>query len=188
MTRANRIVFFCVLSLGGLTSVARANDACAPDRARLCKGVRGRRARAACINGHEAELSAACKAQRAAVTQAAENVHASCQADVDKVCQGIKPGRGRIHACLKSHATDVSPACNEAMASIKELKESIHPGCRPDAEKLCQGIRPGGGRVMACLQSHQSELSQVCKVKLEKHVARRAQRRAAREAAKSAAQ
>lgn len=49
---------------------ARADeDACAADRARLCTATKGR-GRAACMNAHEADLSAACKAQRAAAPQA----------------------------------------------------------------------------------------------------------------------
>ena len=31
--------------------------------------------------------------------------------------------------------------------------------CRADAQKLCAGAKPGGGRVMACLKQHEAELS-----------------------------
>ena len=40
-----------------------------------------------------------------------------------------------------------------------------HP-CMEDAQKLCQGIQPGGGRIAACLKSHQSDLSAACKEKI----------------------
>lgn len=39
-----------------------------------------------------------------------------------------------------------------------------HP-CAADAQKFCQGIAPGGGRILACLKSHEGELSAGCKEK-----------------------
>ena len=34
--------------------------------------------------------------------------------------------------------------------------------CRPEAQKLCSGVQPGGGRIIACLKQHESELSPQC--------------------------
>jgi hypothetical protein len=31
--------------------------------------------------------------------------------------------------------------------------------CRPDYDRLCSGVQPGGGRILACLQSHARALS-----------------------------
>jgi Cysteine rich repeat len=42
------------------------------------------------------------------------------------------------------------------------LLAQAHP-CMQDAEKLCQGITPGGGRIGACLKSHKDQLSEACK-------------------------
>lgn len=41
----------------------------------------------------------------------------------------------------------------------------VHP-CAQDAEKLCQGITPGGGRIAACLKSHKDQLSDACKSRI----------------------
>lgn len=38
--------------------------------------------------------------------------------------------------------------------------------CKADAQKLCKDTKPGGGRVMACLKEHESELSPACKEQL----------------------
>jgi hypothetical protein len=34
--------------------------------------------------------------------------------------------------------------------------------CRSDYDRLCSTVQPGGGRVLACLQSHSSQLSSAC--------------------------
>jgi hypothetical protein len=34
--------------------------------------------------------------------------------------------------------------------------------CRGDYDRLCSGVTPGGGRIIACLQFHASELSAAC--------------------------
>jgi hypothetical protein len=34
--------------------------------------------------------------------------------------------------------------------------------CRGDYDRLCAGVTPGGGRVLACLQNHANQLSTAC--------------------------
>lgn len=42
----------------------------------------------------------------------------ACKADAQKLCPGIKPGGGRIAACLKEHRDDVSPGCMENLKKM----------------------------------------------------------------------
>jgi hypothetical protein len=39
----------------------------------------------------------------------------ACSADVKKICADVKPGGGRIEACMKSHLTEVSEPCKDAV-------------------------------------------------------------------------
>jgi len=39
-----------------------------------------------------------------------------------------------------------------------------HP-CKEDAERLCQGVEPGEGRIVQCLKQHEADLSPACKQK-----------------------
>jgi hypothetical protein len=35
--------------------------------------------------------------------------------------------------------------------------------CDTDIQKLCPGVQPGGGRILACLKQHKDQVSDVCK-------------------------
>lgn len=40
--------------------------------------------------------------------------------------------------------------------------------CRADFDRLCPGVQPGGGRILACLQRHASELTPQCREAMPK--------------------
>jgi hypothetical protein len=82
-----------------------------------------------------------------------------CKVDAQNQCKNIPPGGGRIIACLKAHETDLSLPCKEKLAAGDAKMEKIKQACQPDAEKFCKGIKPGEGRIAACLKSHESELA-----------------------------
>lgn len=48
----------------------------------------------------------------------------ACRADVEKLCQGIRPGDGRLRACLKSNKDRLSDGCKSAItAAIQSRRE-----------------------------------------------------------------
>ena len=85
-----------------------------------------------------------------------------CQPDIKKFCADVKPGGGRIIECLKAHEPELSPACQERRATIQKEAKAVHAACAGDAEKFCQNVQPGQGRIAKCLKQHQSELSSQC--------------------------
>ena len=45
---------------------------------------------------------------------------------------------------------------------------AVAEACKGDVEKLCPGVQPGEGRVLACLKEHKSEVSKECKTEIVK--------------------
>lgn len=89
-----------------------------------------------------------------------------CAGDVEKFCKGVKPGGGRILRCLKEHDADLSAACKERGEEMKGAVREISAACKGDVEKLCKDVKPGGGRILACLKKQSDQVSDQCKGEL----------------------
>ncbi|HET6170140.1 MAG TPA: cysteine rich repeat-containing protein, partial [Terracidiphilus sp.] len=50
-----------------------------------------------------------------------------------------------------------------AQAGGQPSLAAIRAACAEDAQKLCAGVQPGGGRMVACLKEHKDSLSDRCK-------------------------
>ncbi|MGA2536646.1 MAG: cysteine rich repeat-containing protein [Terracidiphilus sp.] len=50
-----------------------------------------------------------------------------------------------------------------ALAQDQATLAAIRSGCADDAQRLCAGVQPGGGRIVACLKEHKDSLSDRCK-------------------------
>ena len=55
------------------------------------------------------------------------------------------------------------PAAQFAQAADQSSLAAIRSACAGDAQKLCVGVQPGGGRIVACLKEHKDSLSEQCK-------------------------
>lgn len=90
----------------------------------------------------------------------------ACKADAEKLCPGAKPGSGAIVQCLKQHQAELSPACIEFRDKVKDKIIAFMQACGADIKTHCNGVQPGGGRVMQCLKQNQSALSAECQAQL----------------------
>src|SRR5258708_4712490 len=54
-------------------------------------------------------------------------------------------------------------AALSALADDQPTLAAIRAACAGDAQKLCAGVQPGGGRIVACLKEHKDSLSDRCK-------------------------
>jgi len=82
---------------------------------------------------------------------------ADCEADAIDFCHDIRPGGGRVAACLYANRDRLSPRCRRAVRIGAAMR-----ACAGDAARLCAGIRPGQGRIAACLRGARRDLSPRC--------------------------
>lgn len=93
---------------------------CERDVQKFCSRVPPGEGRVAeCLAAHQQELSPGCVGFLAEVKQEVKQVGAACQADAERLCWGIPPGKGAIASCLKSHELEVSPQCKIAVAKAR---------------------------------------------------------------------
>jgi len=86
----------------------------------------------------------------------------ACSVDLKQLCAEVKPGEGRLKACVKEHFGQLSSSCQTALIANVTITKS----CKADAEQKCPGIQPGGGRIQACMKDHFTELTEACKESL----------------------
>ncbi len=87
----------------------------------------------------------------------------ACTPDIAAYCQGVEPGDGRILGCLKAHHDRLSASCQSTLDEANTKVAALRWTCAPDVIRLCAGaLGSGGGEIMRCLQSRQTELSAPC--------------------------
>ena len=112
----------------------------------------------------------------------------SCGADYRVHCAGIPPGGSASIACLKRNITTLSGTCRQALGAVaggasaaaapaaapqpvepapllvspREELFILRMACGGDYAAFCRGLRPGAGRIAACLHYNSASLSPRC--------------------------
>jgi hypothetical protein len=98
----------------------RAEGPCKTDIEKFCAGVQpGGGAVVKCLKEHEAEVSSECKARGEEMKKHVHQVKDACEADVEKFCSSLKPGKKAILKCLKKNKKNLSEACKESFSRKK---------------------------------------------------------------------
>ena len=99
---------------------------------------------------------------------------AGCQQELTTFCKDVTPGEGRILACLYAFQDKVTPRCEYALYdSIGQLDRTLTNlayavgECRDDLETYCSDIKSGEGRLLDCLNSNESKISNRCNYALK---------------------
>jgi hypothetical protein len=74
-------------------------------------------------------------------------------------------------AALALAICSAGTACAQQRANpeMRAEAQALAQSCRPDYQRHCSGVRPGGGRVLACLRGQDpQQLSPACREALPK--------------------
>jgi hypothetical protein len=116
-------------------------------------------------------------------------IRSACRGDYQSVCANVPTGGQAALQCLQQHADQVSAGCRGALAPLgaaqgqpaaqaapgaaarvappppmspREEIRLLRSVCGSDFRTYCAGVRPGGGRGLACLQAHGPDLAPQC--------------------------
>jgi len=129
------MIFFVALAilLMGITSanaqqglVETVANGCKVEIEKYCSQVTPGEGRVlACLYAHEDKLSSKCEyalydaaAQLERAVAALSYVANECDADLEKYCKSIAPGKGRLLDCLEKHDKQVSGRCKQALKDV----------------------------------------------------------------------
>jgi hypothetical protein len=115
----------------GTAAFAADKNACSEDIAKFCQNIEpGMIALMDCLERHENELTAACKAYEATLEKGkAERremvkekirFRQACLNDMTKFCSDANPTQGGLIKCLNDHEKEISAACSESIKMMVE--------------------------------------------------------------------
>ena len=99
-----------------------------------------------------------------------ETVANGCKTELEKYCNQVTPGQGRVLACLYAYGDKLSSRCEYALYDAAvQLERAVAAlsyvanECDADLEKYCESIEPGEGRLLECIEKHDKQVSERCK-------------------------
>ena len=98
-----------------------------------------------------------------------------CRKELETYCRTVTPGNNRGLACLYAHSDKLSGPCESAFYDAAEdLQNATNDlnafvsACRADMEKLCSKVAVGEGRIRACLEKNEGQVSAKCNQVLQR--------------------
>jgi hypothetical protein len=99
-----------------------------------------------------------------------KSVQDGCKTELETYCKDVTPGEGRVLACLYAREDKLSGRCQYALYdAAAQLDRAVGAltyvvnECDADLEKYCADIKPGEGRLAACLKKNEAAINERCK-------------------------
>jgi hypothetical protein len=98
-----------------------------------------------------------------------EIVAKGCKTELESFCKDVTPGDGRLLACLFAYNDKLSASCEYALYDASAQLERfvaaltyVANECEDNLESYCANVKPGEGRLLACLDKNKDKLSSRC--------------------------
>lgn len=84
--------------------------------------------------------------------------------------QPARPWRlGMVRLLLALCGAPFAPASQaQSPTGDRAAAQAAVRACRADVARVCKGVQPGQGRVLACLREHREALSEDCRAQIDK--------------------
>ncbi len=93
-----------------------------------------------------------------------------CDAAVQQMCPGSLAGENR-QRCVTERMKQLPLTCQQIVRQrLVRWKEAVgyKAACLDDVKQFCQGVKPGNGQILGCLQEREQDLSESCYQSLPK--------------------
>mmetsp|Transcript_4821 Transcript_4821/g.5620 ORF Transcript_4821/g.5620 Transcript_4821/m.5620 type:complete len:974 (+) Transcript_4821:66-2987(+) len=142
-----------------------------------------------CLQDYKDELAVpSCQAAVHKLTErAAEDIRMdrpladACFEDRMKLCPGVEPGSARVIRCLQEQRTNLTYECRATLfdqevrfAEDIDFQYPLKKACIAEMELFCKKVPHGHGRIIKCLQAHDSskQMSTECRTEVKRGEAR----------------
>lgn len=101
----------------------------------------------------------------------------ACRGDAEQFCSRVRPGKGRVHRCLRDHHDQLSEQCRveeERMSIIESedvrLRPQLMTSCSEELTTFCKDVEFGNGRKFKCLQNNmgKAEFGRSCREEIQR--------------------
>jgi hypothetical protein len=103
-----------------------------------------------------------------------ESVANGCKNEIATYCKDVKPGEGRVLACLFAYQNKLSGKCEyavyDAAAQFERAVSALSyvaKECEADLVANCSWVQAGEGRLSQCLKMNEDKLTKRCKGSLK---------------------
>jgi len=99
-----------------------------------------------------------------------QTVAKGCKAELETYCKDVKPGEGRVLACLFAYSDKLSGKCEYALYDAAvQLERAVAAlayvanECADDLDQHCSDVAVGEGRLLDCIEKNDKNVSPRCK-------------------------
>ena len=104
-----------------------------------------------------------------ALDEIVESVATGCEKELSSYCKDVKPGEGRVLACLFAYSDKLSRRCEyvviDAAAQLERAVGAltyVANECDADIDKICGKVEAGEGRILTCLKKNEDKVTKRC--------------------------